>query len=207
MKSYGVRGSFLNLKYRTSNFMKVNSVKIIALGLITVLALVTGVFSAVKYIQGETVIIFSDFGLKEFVAGNSGSGSMFFQRMGSISVVMLFLTVFSLHSSLFALGGVIIVYRTFLLGLNITFIIVLYGLGGIITGFLIILPLQLLMLVLMIMFFVMARDRCIVKSKYGTKGGVNIFLLMIIFLLLLALVNIVETLLLLLTSAKVILII
>lgn len=207
MKSYGIRGSFLNLKYLSATFLKTNSVKIIFLVLVSVLALLTGTFSAVKCIRGEVNIVFSDFGLKEFVLGNSGSGSMFFQRMGSIIVMMFFLTVLSLHSSLFFIGGILIVYRTFLLGLNVTFIIVLHGLSGIITALLIIFPLQLLMIVLMIGFFVLARDRCYVKSKYGKKSGPNLFLLLIVFLVILALLNLVETLLLFLTSAKIILVI
>lgn len=207
MKSYSFNSSFVNFKYRALNFVKANSAKIIILGVLAVLALVTGIFSAVKFLQGNTTIIFSDFGLQELVSGSAGSGSMFFQRMGSITVVMIFLTLFSLHSSMFVLGGVIIVYRTFLLGLNVTFILLLHGLGGVITALLIILPLQLLMLVLMIAFFVLARDRCAVKSKYGTKGGVNLFILIIVFLLALALVNLIETFLLVLTSAKMILII
>lgn len=207
MKSYGFTGSFTNFKFSLISFVRTNSVKIVVLGGFTLLALLTGIFSAVKFLDGDINIIFSDFGLKEFVSGNGGSTTMFFQRMGSITVVMFFLTILSLHSSLFVVGGILIVYRTFLLGLNITFIVIMYGFGGIITGVLIMFPLQLAMLLIMIAFFVIARDRCIAKSKYGNRGGINIFFLLIMFLLLLAAVNLAETLLLLLTSAKIILII
>jgi hypothetical protein len=207
MKSYTYASKFSNLRFSALNFVKKNQVKIIIIGLVALLALITGVFSAAKYMRGETSIIFSDFGLKEFVKGNSGTSTMFFQRMWSICAVMLLLTLLSMNSMLFSLGIIVIVYRGFLLGLNVTFIIVLHGIGGIITGLIIIFPFQLLMLALMIWFYITARDRCITKSKYGTKSGINLFLLAMLFLLALTLVNLIETILLVLTSAKVILII
>lgn len=198
-------GKFQNLKYAVLSFIKTNQIKLIIVGIITLIAFVTGIFTAIKFTNGSITIIYSDFGIKEFASGTIGTTEMFFQRFLSYAVILLILTLCSLTSFLFPVGMIFIVYRGFLLGLNITFIIVIYGISGIITGILIIFPLQLLILVLMIVFFIMARNRCIVKSKYGTKSGINVFLLMLVFLLLLTLVNLVETILLVISSAKVIL--
>ncbi|MGI5841903.1 MAG: hypothetical protein ACOX6H_01245 [Christensenellales bacterium] len=200
-------GKASSLKFSLLSFVRKNKLKLIILAAISVLALVTGVFSAIKYLNGETAIIFSDFGLKELASGNSGTSAMFFQRLWSILAVLTLLMLLSLHAVLFGIGTIVVVYRSFLLGLNVTFIIILYGFSGIITGILIIFPFQLLMLCLMIEFFVLARDRCVTKSKYGAKTGINLFLLFLIFLCVLAIVNLLETILLVLTSAKVILII
>lgn len=207
MKSYSVIGKFQNLKYSVLNFIKTNQVKLIIIVVITLIAFVTGIFSAIKFSNGSTTIIYSDFGIKEFANGTIGTTQMFFQRFFSYSAILLILTVCSLTVFLFPVGVITIVYRGFLLGMNITFIVIIYGVSGIVTAILIIFPLQLLMLVLMILFFVLARNHCIVKGKYGTKNGINVFLLMLIFVLLFTLINFVETILLIISSAKVILII
>lgn len=208
MKSYSVIGKFQNFKYSVFNFIKTNQIKLIIIGVITLIAFVTGIFTAIKFANGSITIVYSDFGIKEFANGSIGTTQMFFQRLLSYSVILLILTVCSLTVVLFPIGVVAIVYRGFLLGLNITFIIVIYGVSGIIiTAILIIFPLQILMLILMVLFFVMARNHCIVKGKYGTKNEINIFLLMLIFILLFSLINLAETILLVISSAKVILII
>lgn len=207
MKSYSYIGKFQNLKYSILHFIKTNQIKLIIIGVLTLIAFVTGIFSAIKFSNGSTTIIYSDFGIKEFANGTIGTTQMFFQRFFSYGVILLILTVCSLTVILFPIGVVAIVYRGFLLGLNITFIVIIYGVSGIITAILIIFPLQILMLVIMILFFVMARNHCIVKGKYGSKNGINIFLLMLIFLSLFTLINLAETILLVISSAKVILII
>lgn len=207
MKSYAAAAKWANLKYSTVGFFKANQFKIIIVSAIVLLAFVTGIFSAVKFVDGESTIAYSDFGIKEFASGNSGTTAMFFERFASYGAVIIVLSLCSLTAFLFPIGVVFLVYRGFLLGLNITFVVVLYGMSGIVTGILIIFPLQLAMLCLLLWFFILARDKCVVKGKYGTKKGVNLAVLMLVFLLLLTLVNIAETTLLVLTSARVILII
>lgn len=207
MKSYTILGKFINLKYSVLDFFKKNQIRVIFVGVIALVALVTGIFSAVKFINGSITIIYSDFGIKEFIGGSIGTSAMFFQRFVSYGVVVIVLCFCSMSKWLFPIGTIVIVYRSFLLGLNVTFIVVLYGVSGIITGLLIILPLQLLMLGLIVLFYVLARDRCLVAGKYGAKNGINLFVLMLIFLTLLSIVNLAETFILVISSAKVILII
>ena len=207
MKSYAMIGKFTNLKYSFFDFFKKNQIRVIFLGAIALLAFVTGIFSAVKFINGSITIIYSDFGLKEFASGTIGTTEMFFSRFYSYSVVLILLCLCSLNKWFFPIGGIIVIYRSFLLGLNVAFIVILYGFSGIITGILIILPFQLLMLGLIILFYVLARERCLVAGKYGAKNGMNIFVLLLLFILLLSIVNLLETMILVLSSAKVILII
>lgn len=207
MKSHSLEKKLSNLKYSLFGFFLSNKIKIIILIAFVALGLFTGIFTAIKFSSGQGTIVYSDFGLKQFANGDIGTSSMFFQRFASYSVVLIVVCVCSLTSVLFPVGIILIAYRSFLLGLNVTFIIILYGVSGIITGILIIFPLQLLMLLLIILFFILAKNKCVVKSKYGTKNGINVFALLLVFILILSVVNLVETILLVITSAKVILII
>lgn len=207
MKSYAMAAKFSNIKYSVVAFFKANQIRIIIVAGFVLLAFVTGIFSAVKFIGGEISLAYSDFGIKEFANGNSGTTAMFFERFASCGVVIVVLSVCSLTAVLFPIGVVFLVYRSFLLGLNIAFVVVLYGISGIITGILIIFPLQLIMLLLMLWFFILARDKCIAKGKYGKKRGMGVFVLMLIFLLALTLVNLAETILLVISSSRVILVI
>ena len=78
-------GKASSLKFSLLSFVRKNKLKLIILAAISVLALVTGVFSAIKYLNGETAIIFSDFGLKELASGNSGTSAMSFLRKEELS--------------------------------------------------------------------------------------------------------------------------
>lgn len=207
MKSYTLIGKWTSFKYVFLSFLKVNKVRLIVLGFMILLGLLTGIFTAIKYANGAEILNFNDYGLTEYAKGNIASTEFFFKRMLSYSCFCLILLLCSFAGFLFPIGLFVVVYRSYLLGLNITLLLILYGLGGIFTAIIIILPFQLLMLVLSCIFYCLVRDRCINKKKFGKIYGVNSFLLFLIFVLLLTIVNLLETLLLLLFSAQIILII
>lgn len=208
MKSYSYIGKFSNFKYVFLSFLRVNKYKLIFISFFVLVGLLTGVFTAIKYVDGYKSINFNDFLLEHFANGNIGSVNLFFQRMLSYSCFTLILLLCSLTGFLFPIGLFVIVYRTYLLGLNITLIVLLYGLGSVFSVVIIILPMQLVMIALGIIFFCLTRNRQKNKKKFGKKlYGINCFLLWLIFIALLTIVNILETVLLLLFSAQIILVI
>lgn len=207
MKSYSFVGKYTNLKYTVLSFIKVNKIRLFILLFLTVVGFLTGVFTAIKYLNGGQVFNFNDYGISEFANGNIATSSLFFKRLISYSCFLLILLICSLTAFLFPIGCFVIVYRSYLLGLNIAIMVALYGLGGILTALLIILPIQLLIIAMSCLFFCMIRNRCLIKKKYGKAIGLNAFLIFLIFILILTLLNLIETLLLILFSAQVILVI
>lgn len=207
MKSYKFVGKYSNLKYSVLSFLRVNKVRIFVLCFFIILGVLTGVFTAVKYLNGSELFNFNDYGISQFANGNIATTQLFFKRMLSYCCFLLILLVCSLAVFLFPIGCFVIIYRSYLLGLNITILVVCYGLGGILTGIIIILPIQLCMIIFACLFYCMVRNRCLIKKKYGKAIGLNSILLFLIFVVLLSILNILETILLILFSGQVILII
>lgn len=207
MRRYSYVGKLSNLKYTILSFLIVNKVKLIAIMFVIAISLLTGIFTAVKYLNGGLVISVKEYGITEFVNGDITTTAIFFKRTLSFTVVLLVLFLCSFYGPLFPISLIVLAYRSFLLGLNVCLIVVLYGFGGIITGILIIFPMQLLMLILLCCFYLSLRNKCQIKQKYGKGVGLHPFALFWIFVLVLCLVNLAETLLLIVFSAKVILVI
>ncbi len=205
-KSYAYVCKISNLKYSLIGFFKTNKLKIFVLIFIVLLALITGIFTAIKYIKTDTLFDFNNFGLTEFSKGNIASLSLFFQRLLSYLVVLSLLFLCSLYAPLFPVGCIIIAYRSFLLGLNVALIISLCGISGLISALLIFL-FQFFILFLCAVFLCLCRKKIFCKRKFGKGEGINAFLLFLIFVLLMTIVNLLETLILILLSANVILVI
>ncbi len=207
MKAYKYVGKYSNFKYTVLSFLRVNKVRIFVLCFFTILGLLTGIFTAVKYLNGTELFNFNNYGITQFANGNIATTELFFKRFLSYTCFLFILLICSLSAFLLPIGCFVIVYRSYLLGLNITIIVVLYGFGGILSAIVIILPIQLCMLVFACLFYCMVRNRCIIKKKYGKAVGLNTILLFLIFLVLLSILNLLETILLILFSGQVILII
>ena len=189
------------------SFLKVNKYRLILLGFFILVGLLTGIFTAIKYCDGYDAINFNDYLLTQFSKGKIGTFDLFLERLLSYSCFCLILLVCSLAGFLFPVGLFVIVFRTYLLGLNITLIILMYGFGGIFNAVIIIFPLQLSIILLASIFFCIVRNRCINKKKFGKIYGINSFYTFLIFILILTIINLIETLLLILFSAQLILVI
>lgn len=207
MKSYKYIGKWNNFTYVCLSFLRVHKVRLCVMAFVLLVGFLTGIFTAIKYAGGSEILNFNDYGLSQFANGNIASSQLFFERLLSYTCFCLILLICSLASFLFPIGLFTIAFRAYLLGLNACLLVLLYGLGGILTSLVIILPAQLLMLMLACIFYCIVRNRSICKKKYGKIYGINSFLIFVIFILLLTIVNLLETILLLLFSAQVILII
>ena len=207
MKSYKYIGKWNNFTYICLSFFRVNKIRLCVLGFVLLVGFLTGIFTAIKYAGGCEILNFNDYGLTQFANGNIASSKLFFERLLSYTCFCAILLVCSLAPFLFPIGLFVIAFRSYLLGLNACLLIIMYGLGGIRTAIIIIIPAQIIMLALGCLFFCIVRNRAICKKKYGKIYGLNSFLLFGVFILLLTIVNLLETILLLLFSAQVILVI
>lgn len=199
--------SFINgLRFSCVKAMKENRIKFIITLILVLIAISAGVFVAIKNTANSSLSSLQEISLDDFASGFVGSSSAFFSRTLSLTINVLILFGVSFVPFLFPLAEVLIVYRSYLFGLNFALIFLLYGLGGSLTAIVVILPCQLLTLFILIMFYLVLSK---INGNCKRYGGTdcNRFLFLLFGLLLLIVVNLVETLLLYLLNGQVILVI
>lgn len=206
MINYNKVGRFANLKYSILQFYNKHKIKIFVLLFIMVLALLTGIFTAVKLTDLEKALKYAEFSFEALMDGSIYKFSFFMKRFGSILIVLALLIVFSLTKFLRPFGYILIGYRAFLLSLNITLIIMHMGMGGTINAVIIILPCQIIELLLMSLFFVVLIHMLKEKEQCG-KINNEFFKHLLILIAVSFLVNVIELILLLIFKATTILII
>lgn len=199
--------SFINgLRFSCVKAMKENRIKFIITLILVLIAISAGVFVAIKNTANSSLASLQEISLDDFASGFVGSSSAFFSRTLSLIINVLILFGVSFVPFLFPLAEVLIVYRSYLFGLNFALIFLLYGLGGSLTAIVVILPCQLLTLFILIMFYLVLSK---INGNCKRYGGTdcNRFLFLLFGLLLLIAVNLVETILLYLLNGQVILVI
>ena len=199
--------SFINgLRFSCVKAMKENRIKFIITLILVLIAISAGVFVAIKNTANSSLSSLQEISLDDFASGFVGSSSAFFSRTLSLTINVLILFGVSFVPFLFPLAEVLIVYRSYLFGLNFALIFLLYGLGGSLTAIVVILPCQLLTLFILIMFYLVLSK---INGNCKRYGGTdcNRFLFLLFGLLLLIAVNLVETILLYLLNGQVILVI
>lgn len=205
MINYNKESLFSHFKYSTIQFFHKNKFKIILLGFLIVLLLLTGLFTALKISDIDKAIKSVQFSFEAIVDESIYDFSFFVKRYISILLVMGLIYIFCLNKFLVPFGFALIGYRAFLVALNCTMIIRYVGIGGVINSIIIILPCQIIQLVLLSVFFIILCDMRKCKSQGEvTKNHSNC----LIWILILAfLVNVLELLLLIIFKASTILII
>ena len=199
--------SFINgLRFSCVKAMKENRIKFIITLILVLIATSAGVFVAIKNTANSSLSSLQEISLDDFASGFVGSSSAFFSRTLSLTINVLILFGVSFVPFLFPLAEVLIVYRSYLFGLNFALIFLLYGLGGSLTAIVVILPCQLLTLFILIMFYLVLSK---INGNCKRYGGTdcNRFLFLLFGFLLLIAVNLVETILLYLLNGQVILVI
>lgn len=206
LKSYKSHSFINGLRFSCVKAMKENRIKFIITLVLVLIAISAGVFVAIKNTANSSLSSLQEISLDDFASGFVGSSSAFFSRTLSLTINVLILFGVSFVPFLFPLAEVLIVYRSYLFGLNFALIFLLYGLGGSLTAIVVILPCQLLTLFILIMFYLVLSK---INGNCKRYGGTdcNRFLFLLFGLLLLIAVNLVETILLYLLNGQVILVI
>lgn len=206
MVNYNGQAKWVAIKYTVVEFWRKNKFLLILLGGLILIALLTGVFTSIKLYNLDNDIDLTDYSVKTMVDGSIYSFSYFLLRLLSCLIIIGLLLLFSLNKFMYFLGVSLIVYRTYLITLNCTFIIIKYGVGGILNAILIILPCQLLFLFLITILFVLFIDMFKQKKECGSVDS-GYYKLILYLLLLLLVIDLVEIILLVVFKPTTILII
>lgn len=193
----------VNFKFALKSFFADNKFMIISLIVVAFLGLLTGILVAIK--SGLTISNLGDFNIK--ISEHTGVVEFagVWERFKSVFINVLLISVASLYVLLIPVGYVVVAYRAYLLGFNITLLICLLGVSGAITSILVILPCQLLILATLICYFVVLVSVMDSRKRYG-RSEFNFFKVVLLFLLVLFVLCVIEALLLTLFSANTILV-
>ncbi len=186
------------------DMMKECKLKIICIAVALIIALLTGVIVAAR--THSSFVGIENYGIVDVRTGTLTT--TFFSRLLSMFFVTLIVFGCSYAIYLCPLAIAILVYRAYLLGLNICLMIVFYGLSGVIVAIVVALPCQLLVLAIIGLFY------CLMSKtfkEYKCFGGCRVpkqkSKLILCTLVMLLLLCVLETILVALFSAKVILVI
>ena len=206
IKSYKTHSFINGLRFSCSRTLRENKMRFFVILFIVLITISAGVFVAIKNSSNSTLYSLQEISLDDFKSGFVGSSSAFFSRTISLLINVIILFGISFVPALFPLAALLLAYRGYLFGLNLTLIFILYGLGGCLTAVVVILPCQLLTLFALIMFYLILSK---INSNCKRFGGTdcNRFLFLLLGFLILILINLVETLLLYLLNGQVILVI
>ncbi len=185
--------------------IKLNKIKTLILLLCCTLLFITGIIVAVQTGTNNPDNIFG-------YALSEGSfkiiTSSFFSRLLSLLLIMVLLLIFSLNKLLFPLGVIILCYRSYLLSLNICFMIIIYKFSGALLSIFIVLPCHLLCILVLALFFIVS-----IKNRQDCHGYKKQFFSrqrlssMGAFLFCLIVISLLESILLAICSANVVLVI
>lgn len=211
MKRKSVFGGFwINASTSFKDYFRHHKVLIFSLAILLLVAILTGVFTAIKNVDNYSAVWFDNYNIMQFYKSKMGTWDLFFSRLGSYLICLVVMLVCSLNVFLSPLSIAVLLIRGYLVGLNACFMFLLFGFNGIITTIIVIIPCQLASLVLLMTFLSLMLIRAKNKRKYGIscmggeKGRLSLFG---IYLVLFIAINIVETLLLYLFSSKLILVV
>lgn len=204
--NYKSGSKWASIKYAVSDFFNKNKWLIIVLGALLLLALLTGVFTAIKLYNLDNDMDLEEYSMYTLIDGSIYSFKYLLLRLLSCFIVLGLLYVFSLTKYLYVFGFALVVYRAFLITLNVTLIVIRLGISGVLTSLLIILPCQVACVAILALLFVLLM--LMTKSKkecsYIPHETSNAF---VVLLLAMVLVCVVEAILLLIFRPTTILII
>ena len=204
-KSYKGQSFFCELKYSLFDCLKQNKIKVIISLCVLLISLLTGIIIAVKYYDTSNFVL-SGYGIADFSKGMISSS--FFSRFFSMLLVLLLLFACSFTPWTFPLAIFILAYRTYLLGLNLTLMFILFGVPGIVVSLIIALPCQLIVLFVLLFSYILLYNNSCTCKRFGSAGQANQKFKILLFALLLLLVcNLFESLILVIFNVNVILVI
>ena len=184
--------------------IKINKFMLIIFLVISIITLFTGIIIAAK--THSSIMANDNFGLVDITTG--GLTTTFFTRLLSMMFMVLILFGCSFTIYVVPISIIFISYRSYLLGLNICLMIINYGFSGALISIIVAFPCQLIAIGVMILFYVtMLKTNKDYKAWGGCRTPYQRLKILIITIIVLLLLCLLESLLLAIFSAKVILVI
>jgi hypothetical protein len=167
MINYTLQRRFYYLKQLLKHHIAIHKTYYIIGCICFLLGFVTGIFSAVKYASLVEVGHISDTVLISFLAGEASIFGLFFARIVSYLFLSIIITLICGVFYLIPFSYIILIYKSFIAALTVSFLIVLYGFSGVLLTIFVILPTYILFYFAFIALISICVKRCLVCKKYG----------------------------------------
>ena len=190
-----------NFKYSLYN----NKWKLLFWSCFFVFGFALGVFLAISSYENCFLFRVQDLNVIQILTGNASSFAAFFSQILSFIIVLSILFLCSLNKFLVCINFVINVYRAYILGFVLTYIVGICNFYGVVMIFLILLPIQILINTIILYISVLSFDESLHRCK-TLHNNFFVKLLLISFVVLIA-ISFIECLLLFVISPKVIFVI
>ena len=179
--------------------------RLIIISTLCLILILTGLIVAIKTSSNYNVN--DNFGVVD-ISSNEVSNSTFFLRLFSIILIFGILLGCSFSKYLSPIALIFLLYRSYLLGLNLTLMVIVYGISGVVVSIIIVLPCQLLILASLILFYsILSKTNCDIKGFGGCKYPKQRARVIVIAGIVLLALCLCESLLLVIFNAKIILVI
>ena len=169
--SWRLNRKAMNLKYALLGFFRESKVLILLFCVISAIGILTGVLVAIK--SGITLANIGDYGICISKCGNTIAFATVWERFFSVTINFAIIFVASLSVFVLPLGFVVVAYRAYLVGFNVALMVCLFGVGGAISGIIVVVPCQILLLAIEILFCVAMVKNADCKKNMG--GRVTVF--------------------------------
>jgi hypothetical protein len=206
IKSYKAHSLWAGIKFSCADMIRQNKWKIFLSFVLILASICLGVTLAIKNNNSYNLGMLQEIDISSFTNGFVASSSAFASRSISLVVNVAILTALSFSPFMFPLAQVFFCFRGYLFGLNLTLIFIFYGIGSIVTAVVVVLPLQLLTLFTLVLYFHTLSKINFDRKKYGSIWC-NRGVVVLCGTLALLMLNLVETVLLLILNGNVILVI
>ena len=163
-----------NISFFLSRYKKL----IIILSLLVLFGLVIGVITASKVSGTITIKNLLDKNFYNFLAGKKSSFGLFFSYLFMFLVLVAVIIFLNFSPWLMGITFLLLIFYSYFIAFNVTCLIVLYPLGGILNTILIIIPCGSIITFMLILIAAVAIKRGIMLKKYGIActdkcGGIN----------------------------------
>ena len=182
---------FSNTMFSVKSMLGACKIRTILTLIFVIIGLVIGIFVAIRLNNTGCIENTGEYG---YVETNLTAGGIVWRFISSI-IFLALIALLSLNIFLYPIAEIILIYKAYLVGLNIVIILLTKGLSGLLLSILIVLPCQLMLLVILSCFF------CLFSSNIK-NCGCNNWKIIGSCVILLLIVNILESVLLLLFGAN-----
>lgn len=140
---------------------------LIILGLLVLFGIVVGIITASKVSGSITIKNLLDKNLYNFLAGKKSNFGLFFSYLFSFLVLASLIIFLNFSPWLMIFTFISLIFYSYFIAFNVTCIIVLYPLGGIINTILIIIPCGCMLTFILLLMAAIAIKRGILFKRYG----------------------------------------
>ncbi len=173
MKNKSFNKKIYNIKNNFSKYFSEYKLVLILATLFLLLGIGTGIFTAVRYAGDLSLDNLSDSNLIEFLKGDKGTTGLIFPYLFSFCLFFGIIVFINFKPFMIGITYLALLIRGYLLGFDITILIILYGFAGIFNVFIIILPFDLIACLILLVVSSFAIKRNLIIKKYGATNSCN----------------------------------